>query len=474
MTNMQHYMDDIQDLLEGLEEEMAKRSARMAKWDELIAENTVIINQYERIIFDERKTPAERTEATHQLAKLRPRIRDLAEKKSNLAEKNHSTIEKVYARLNELAWHCKLEVEVDNPGCTELKERAYYRSLDPNFTGQAVLNSRTLLSNLNNGNRRKREYSNMTDEDRFSTRSGTPFTERPNRENNKKRPGRPRAGVKNAHFDRFQTSSNVSSCRSSVESENPHAGVMMSEPKPKKLSKYMRKKHEKLRLEEEERTRNMFEIKKEVDNGDYEPFSPHQWNRDDGQRVPSTMVQSSSAAADLNNDDVEDEEDLLSFLNFGTAPSPPTDMADQLSESALNSMDMYPPEHRSNSATSDSNEFRHPGTFQNYGRGAASSSQSFTQQKSNNVRLTGRVTEMVIPQREKNNNHKKHREQEDWCICNGANTNSEMMVECDNKDCRGEWFHFDCVGLTESPVDEWYCPECSQLPVHLISSRPHD
>lgn len=382
MTNMQHCMDDIQDLLEGLEEEMAKRSARMAKWDEVIAENTVIINQYERIIFDERNTSTERAEAANQLAKLRSRVRELAEKKSNLAEKNHLTIEKVYARLNELAWRCKLEVEVDNPGCTELKERAYYRSLDPNFAGQAVLNSRTMLSNLNNGTRRKREYSVMTDEDRFSTRSGTPFTERPSRENNRKRPGRPRAGVKNAHFDRFQESSNVSSCRSSVESENPHAGVMMSEPKPKKLSKYMKKKHEKLRLEEEERTRNMFEIKKEVDNGDYE-FSLHQWDGDDRQRVPSTMAQSSSAAATAN--DEEEEQDLLSFLNFGTAPSPTMDIADQLSESALNSMEMYPPEHRSNSATFDNNEFRHPGTLPSYGRGAAPSSQSFTQQKSNNT-----------------------------------------------------------------------------------------
>uniref|UniRef100_A0A1I7TG76 PHD-type domain-containing protein n=1 Tax=Caenorhabditis tropicalis TaxID=1561998 RepID=A0A1I7TG76_9PELO len=81
---------------------------------------------------------------------------------------------------------------------------------------------------------------------------------------------------------------------------------------------------------------------------------------------------------------------------------------------------------------------------------------------------------MIIPQREKINPNKKHRGQDDWCICNGANTNSDMMVECENKDCPQEWFHFDCVGLTEPPENEWYCPNCSSLPDQSFSTLWHN
>ena len=29
--------------------------------------------------------------------------------------------------------------------------------------------------------------------------------------------------------------------------------------------------------------------------------------------------------------------------------------------------------------------------------------------------------------------------------------------------CKIEWFHYECVGLTEDSVlpDKWYCPECT-------------
>ncbi|KAF0690138.1 Aste57867_18463 [Aphanomyces stellatus] len=36
-----------------------------------------------------------------------------------------------------------------------------------------------------------------------------------------------------------------------------------------------------------------------------------------------------------------------------------------------------------------------------------------------------------------------------------------QMIGCDNEDCKYEWFHFDCVGLTEQPSGAWYCKDCS-------------
>ena len=32
------------------------------------------------------------------------------------------------------------------------------------------------------------------------------------------------------------------------------------------------------------------------------------------------------------------------------------------------------------------------------------------------------------------------------------------MVGCDNADCRIEWFHFQCVGLTAPPKNKWCAP----------------
>eukprot|EP00163_Fabomonas_tropica_P003451 TRINITY_DN1294_c0_g1_i10.p1 TRINITY_DN1294_c0_g1~~TRINITY_DN1294_c0_g1_i10.p1 ORF type:complete len:165 (+),score=29.07 TRINITY_DN1294_c0_g1_i10:387-881(+) len=37
------------------------------------------------------------------------------------------------------------------------------------------------------------------------------------------------------------------------------------------------------------------------------------------------------------------------------------------------------------------------------------------------------------------------------------------LVLVDNNDCRVEWFHFECVGLTAQPKGKWYCPECTVL-----------
>ena len=37
------------------------------------------------------------------------------------------------------------------------------------------------------------------------------------------------------------------------------------------------------------------------------------------------------------------------------------------------------------------------------------------------------------------------------------------MIACDNQSCKIEWFHFDCVGLVEAPVGNWFCHDCSEL-----------
>lgn len=47
-----------------------------------------------------------------------------------------------------------------------------------------------------------------------------------------------------------------------------------------------------------------------------------------------------------------------------------------------------------------------------------------------------------------------------YCMCSDVSWGT--MIACDNDDCEKEWFHLECVGLSELPPrrTKWYCPEC--------------
>lgn len=47
-----------------------------------------------------------------------------------------------------------------------------------------------------------------------------------------------------------------------------------------------------------------------------------------------------------------------------------------------------------------------------------------------------------------------------YCIC--RNVSHGEMICCDGKNCPYEWFHFECVGLTEAPKGSWLCDDCKK------------
>ncbi|VDN04721.1 unnamed protein product [Thelazia callipaeda] len=47
-----------------------------------------------------------------------------------------------------------------------------------------------------------------------------------------------------------------------------------------------------------------------------------------------------------------------------------------------------------------------------------------------------------------------------YCTC--QQVSHGQMIMCDNKQCAIEWFHFQCVGLTEAPKGKWFCERCSE------------
>ena len=72
-------------------------------------------------------------------------------------------------------------------------------------------------------------------------------------------------------------------------------------------------------------------------------------------------------------------------------------------------------------------------------------------------------------------------EEDLYCFCRGKDEGN--ILECDGRNCTFQWFHFECVGITQAPDGEWYCDDCSQelniddscvdsTPVHPPNSTP--
>mmetsp|Transcript_9241 Transcript_9241/g.12705 ORF Transcript_9241/g.12705 Transcript_9241/m.12705 type:complete len:230 (-) Transcript_9241:157-846(-) len=45
-----------------------------------------------------------------------------------------------------------------------------------------------------------------------------------------------------------------------------------------------------------------------------------------------------------------------------------------------------------------------------------------------------------------------------YCYCQRPSYGD--MVGCDGENCQYEWFHFECVGLTQQPKGNWFCQDC--------------
>lgn len=45
-----------------------------------------------------------------------------------------------------------------------------------------------------------------------------------------------------------------------------------------------------------------------------------------------------------------------------------------------------------------------------------------------------------------------------YCSCKQLSFGE--MILCDNEQCSIQWFHFECVELTNKPRGRWYCPAC--------------
>jgi inhibitor of growth protein 3 len=49
-----------------------------------------------------------------------------------------------------------------------------------------------------------------------------------------------------------------------------------------------------------------------------------------------------------------------------------------------------------------------------------------------------------------------------YCYCHDVSHGD--MIACDNTDCKIQWFHWTCAGITSEPQGEWLCRDCRKLP----------
>uniref|UniRef100_A0A8D9DWE8 Inhibitor of growth protein n=1 Tax=Cacopsylla melanoneura TaxID=428564 RepID=A0A8D9DWE8_9HEMI len=56
-----------------------------------------------------------------------------------------------------------------------------------------------------------------------------------------------------------------------------------------------------------------------------------------------------------------------------------------------------------------------------------------------------------------------------FCLCNQVSFG--QMVMCDNDSCTIEWFHFSCVGITNTPKGKWYCPDCRKARTSTVRPK---
>ena len=61
-------------------------------------------------------------------------------------------------------------------------------------------------------------------------------------------------------------------------------------------------------------------------------------------------------------------------------------------------------------------------------------------------------------------------EPERWCYCGGEEEGE--MICCDDERCKIQWYHFDCIGISEAPRGTWYCPKCIKASPKRVAKIP--
>ena len=61
------------------------------------------------------------------------------------------------------------------------------------------------------------------------------------------------------------------------------------------------------------------------------------------------------------------------------------------------------------------------------------------------------------------------------CDCGDPEASSKWIC-CDSDDCPVEWYHWECVQVTDEPTGDWFCPKCRQnsQEKRQLLDQPHE
>lgn len=79
--------------------------------------------------------------------------------------------------------------------------------------------------------------------------------------------------------------------------------------------------------------------------------------------------------------------------------------------------------------------------------------------------------EEEVEQDDDEGNGEDNNENEEQVYCYCQQVSFGAMVGCDGADCKIEWFHLPCIGLSQPPVGQWFCKDCEEKRVAEQTSR---
>ncbi|GMS83274.1 hypothetical protein PENTCL1PPCAC_5449, partial [Pristionchus entomophagus] len=121
------YLEDIIELIEDVPDELQRRGGLIQDWERQASEYkreadklTARLNNESSNLRDD-----EKAHIFWQIAEMLKLAREVTQKKADMAAKCHRLVQALSERVSEYSYHCKLELEVDAPGCTASIESAF-------------------------------------------------------------------------------------------------------------------------------------------------------------------------------------------------------------------------------------------------------------------------------------------------------------------------------------------------------------
>ncbi|KAJ1365036.1 hypothetical protein KIN20_025244 [Parelaphostrongylus tenuis] len=473
------YLDDIIELIEDIPEEISKRFELIRQWDNDV-EKLKSECQYavKRILELTETSEAMREKILMELADKYRLIHRLSERKLELAVRSERLMSAVLDKVNDSSYLCKIELEVDNPGCTEAIEKNFCRTL-------RLRPTKTPLGKCNMEFEDDVEStSSLQDQDYYGRCS----------------PSNSRDGVYSSISNGTVSTERVSSCSPRLVScgspQNASAPMFKRrkyetntpQPIPRVLS-HARNKEEKFKDSRAIATRRE-EGRNKQQNATSLSAEPGMASYRENLSGSSRVVLKTEVI-DLSEDDAWKEKDALCSEDdfdandvldlFPALPSPPREIMESLNEDSLfpddeHVFDSHPKDYPQSPPMPGILIDSLPST-----PSPSASASSRDKKKKTNVTfgnvnettsLHGRTRKMTERAVKLLQNHKDHEKlkrkvdvvetevNEQWCFCREGSSGS--MICCDNAECKFQWFHFECVGLTVEPKGEWFCFECTK------------